>query len=196
MELNTGQIDGACQMTSTVDLSGRTAIIPGKSLGSTAAQGIRTPDKLIHHSRHTLHKARTVNNPSKQLIERWLTYSSEQKGMFFWKRSPNTKRIAAGDVAGTITPKGMIITLEGKRYRAAALSWVLAYNTKPPVRIAYKDNDCFNILPENLKAFKPLTEEELKRRRKERNEQARIKRWEAWRARNQRTGTNTHDIWG
>ena len=125
-----------------------------------------------------------MKNPSKQLIERWLTYSSEQKGVFFWKRSPNPKRIAIGDVAGTITPKGMIITLEGKRYRAAALSWVLAYGTEPPIRIAYKDNDCFNILPENLEAFKPLSEEELKRRRKERNEQARIKRWDDWRARN------------
>jgi hypothetical protein len=104
--------------------------------------------------------------------------------MFFWKRSPNPKRIAAGDVAGTITPKGMIITLEGKRYRAAALSWVLAYGTEPPIRIAYKDNDCFNILPENLEEFKPLSQEELKRRRKERNEQARIKRWDDWRARN------------
>jgi len=52
------------------------------------------------------------------------------------------------------------------------------------MRIAYKDNDCFNILPENLKAFKPISEEELKRRRKARIEKARIKRWDDWRARN------------
>ena len=78
----------------------------------------------------------------------------------------------------------MIITLEGKRYRAAALSWVLAYGTEPPIRIAYKDNDCFNILPDNLEEFKPLSEEELKRRRRARSERAKIRRWDAWIARN------------
>ena len=111
------------------------------------------------------------------MIKRWLTYTDKRNGMFIWKRSPNQRRIQAGDVAGTITTKGVTITLQGKRYTAAGLSWVLAYGEQPPRRMVYRDGDCFNITPENLKAFEPLSEEELKLRKAER---ARLKREQRW----------------
>lgn len=62
-----------------------------------------------------------------------------ETGIFRWlvsKRGP----VKAGDVAGSLGPKGYwFVKIEQRKYAAARLAWAMHYNEQPPAEIDHRD---------------------------------------------------------
>lgn len=76
---------------------------------------------------------------------------SPKTGVFTW-RNPQSRRVKAGDVAGTVDTKGYRkIKLGGQRLAAHRLAWLLAYGEWPPGEIDHIDKNKDNNAIDNLR---------------------------------------------
>ncbi len=88
---------------------------------------------------------------SRDDVDRLVRYEPET-GQFYW-RVTNSNRAKAGTIAGSINRHGhVIITINGGRYLAHRLVWLLIYGEWPSEEIDHKNGDPGDNRLENLRA--------------------------------------------
>ena len=80
-----------------------------------------------------------------------LRYDPET-GDLFWRKSRRGRYGRAGARAGTLNDKGyVIITIDGRRYRASRLAWLLTHGALPEGVVDHKDRARANNKERNLR---------------------------------------------
>jgi len=83
-------------------------------------------------------------------VERLLRYEQET-GHFYW-RVTNSNRAKAGSLAGSSLRHGHVsININGKRYLAHRLVWLITYDAWPPDEIDHKNGDAGDNRIDNLR---------------------------------------------
>jgi hypothetical protein len=87
---------------------------------------------------------------TREKIAEWLIYDQET-GCFFWRKSP-CPALKIKDKAGEITNEGYCrIQIEGVRYLAHRLAWILTYNIHPPHQLDHINGEKSDNRIENLR---------------------------------------------
>lgn len=73
----------------------------------------------------------------------------KKTGYFYWKL-PRGSLAKAGDIAGTDTGSGVVINVNGRRYKRSDLVWFLEVGHWPEDKIAHVDRDRNNDCVSNL----------------------------------------------
>lgn len=98
----------------------------------------------------THYKALKVEPCEKELLNEWLRYGPE--GLLYWKKTASS-RATAGSKAGWLDKDGYkIVTVRGKKIRAARAVWVMHYGAIPPeLQIDHINHDVTDDRLENLR---------------------------------------------